>query len=1547
MISVRRLNTVGAGLALVVAVACTAVWGDATGSKSKPSALATAIHTPQETGALSAADNTGGRFSGKPVITYETLNGELHFALQLKPRLPDAPARARDIAVVIDTSASQVGNPLKNARLVLEEVVKSAKPSDRIAVWTVNTPDFTRDLSGGLQPASGDRVKEALAGLKREYAAGATDLKDGLKKILRGFPVAADRQQVVLYLGDGESPLNPLSDSDRSALAADMVSRSVTFFAVPLGVRLDPKNLHGLTSASGGAVVRKLSGDQPAEFVRRLEGALATPVFYPSTTKPAKYSDNVGEALPARLPPLRGDAPTLVVGLLKPSKTLGLQVEGTVAGKPFTVDLNEQVPPADVGNYFLVHMVRQWSKADRTAPALVRADRGLALAFEQTRLDRDEYLTQAQWALSQNKLDAAQKLFSAAQSINPRDTEAGTGLKVVAGLKDGRITREQLKKELSDPKAIAMKIEKGGDDTRLVKLAMEKLALQNPPEPATADAPSILQLERSRQRVQEQQITQVVDDTIKRARQMLNTDPDAAYELLKRQLTSVRENTELSDAVRATLASRLEAALRSSVAEGARVKQAQEAALQQRIADEARRSMESSQRSDEERIRERVRAFSSLMNQARFEEAYKEALVLQQEQMAKGRPVPVQANAAYFMATNAASLREFEELRRIKEDRYMLTMLQVDKSHVPFPDEPPVAFPPAVTWRELSNYRRDKYDAVGLEGPNTRNALRIRDKLNQTVDVQKEIDNTPLKDVLSFLSDKYDVTFIVDVQAFDRDNANRTVEDSPVRLPKMPGVSLGTILRFVLAQVQGTYLIRRDYIEITTNNASIAEKAVRAYPVADLVIPIPNSVNQQALNQNLQVLGSSLSANGMAIFGAVGGNGALGFAGPLGALGTLGALGALGGVSGAAAIGVIGGAGGVVGGGASGSGFSGALGFAGGNNQTNQGFGGGVLGFGGGQQGQFGNLGGQFGIQGGNTSGILIELIKDVIAPKEWNDRAARYLFNNINTQNPDDDQPILNPDLLNSMGYYQPSNALVVRGTSRLHTRIGGGNIGSAGGGGVRMGAAPKGDKGDALVIAPGQNRDKNNGGVGVAKAPAAPKVAPKVEVAIAAATKKDRDPKQAWEEAVEKGYFRPRQVIAVADLLAHFEKFDEVAELLKADLRHGVLAQPCCFDALAIALKQCGGTIEEIERIRLSQIDLEPTNPQSYLRAAEAMNELGRPEQAVAFCKRAAGIEPNATDPYAQSLVYLDKAKAVDTDAVQWAAANLSSRDWAINDPTNMADAKKALADLVAKLNAAGRKDDATRIAALASPSRHDLAIEATWGNEADVDLAVIEPIGSVCSNQNRQTVGGGRWRGDRLMSKDNDRFSENYTATEAFSGTYEIKLTRVWGKPLGDKVTVKVTTHDGTDQKREEWHRLDFGTDGIATLKVQLDDGRRTVAATVPPPAPRTPPVVARDPDRVFNLLRAMAEPAYAGMAKQHMAAGGTSAAGTLNSQVMNSAVDLGPEVYHQNTIGSGTGADLVGQAVVSSDRRSVRVTAAPVFQTATAQPEVNLSLIPGGK
>jgi tetratricopeptide (TPR) repeat protein len=1561
MSTVCRLKAAGAILALITAVTCSQVWGDPAGRGRRSTKIDDAIRTLKPADA--ADDLPGGKFARQPVVTYQALDGDLHFALQLQPKLPAPAPRPLDVLVVVDTAASQAGAPLKRARQITEQLVKDAGANDRVAVWTINTPDATRDLSGGLQAKDSAKLADALTTLEKvEYASGAVDLKDGLKKALRTFETRPERQAVVLFLGRGESALAPLSDADRVELAQDMVSRQVEFFPVPVGLRVHPINLHGLACATGGALVRMDPSEKPADFVKRLHESLVAPVLYPTK---ALFSADVTQLLPTRLPPLRGDVPTLVAGRMKPADALAWKVEGTVAGRAVVAEASETVTPPEMTNYFLVSLVNQWSNADKSAPARMRADRGLAQEFERVRLAHDEFLNDAHWALSQNNWGAAEKLFQSARKIDPRDVEATAGLKVVEKLKTGKISRAQLRETLNDTKAIGTRFEKGGD-VQVVKARVQELAQEPAPTlPPAAGAPAnppveagnLIDLERRRRAVQEQQLSQLVEDTIRRARELINSDPDTAYDLLKRQLGSVRENTDLTDAVRATLAGRLESAMRTTQQQGIIVKQNQEEALRARIQADARAAAFSRQQGEQERIRERVRSFSALMNQARYEEAYKEALVLQQEQISKGAPVPVQATAAYTMGLNSANLREFEDLRRIKEDRYMLTLLQVERSHVPFPDEPPVAFPPASTWKQITDLRKDKYTSDGLGGDqNSGKTKELRDKLNKTVNIEKAIDNAPLRDVIEFLSDKYELTILVDTQAFDQ-QGQKAVEDAPVKLPKMPGVTLSTVLRLLLSQVNGTYLIRRDYIEITTGDRAIAEKAVRAYPVADLVIPIPNGINNQSLNQNLQVLGSSLSAAGQAIFGAVGGGlnvgnfGALGIGG-VGGLG-VGGLGIGGlGIGGALGAGGLGGAIGALGvGGAAQAGFQGNLGFAGGNNQTNLGFGGGTLGFGGGQQGQFGNLGGQFGLQGGDTSAILIELIQDVIAPKEWEKRAARYLFNNTLVKPGEEEStPILNPDLLNSLGYYQPARALVVRATSRIQTRLGGG-LQIKGGGGAAAAAADPAAKPGMLAFGPGA-KDRNAGGVAVAKADAKPAAQPKPQPAAeaVAVAKKDHDPKAAWQDAMAKGQFKPRQVIATADILGHFDKFDEAAELLKADLRQGVMVHPCVFEALALALQGSGGSLEEVERARVSVLDLEPRSPLGYLQAAKAMDELGKPERAVAFCKQAAALEPNQPDPYVNTLVYLQKQSDVDTDAMQWAADNLLRREWAVDGAVQQASARQRLQELANKLSAAGRQADARRVlAAVSGQAQRDLEIEVTWADQADLDLKVTEPSGTVCSPRQRMTTGGGAWAGDHLGPNAN---RETYAAAEAFPGVYEVQVERVWGKPLGNKATVKVTKFKGTDRQTQELHTLALDSQGQAFLRVELDGGRRTSATSVPPSAMavRTVKKAQReDPDRVFNILRSMADPVFASGGNRMK--GGTSAAGTMTDALGDTPdTESVAEMNRQTKVASAlaSGVEMTQQTQVSADGRSLKVSLAPVFQAVSAgDVGVNLPTVPGGR
>jgi len=69
--------------------------------------------------------------------------------------------------------------------------------------------------------------------------------------------------------------------------------------------------------------------------------------------------------------------------------------------------------------------------------------------------------------------------------------------------------------------------------------------------------------------------------------------------------------------------------------------------------------------------------------------------------------------------------------------------------------------------------------------------------------------------------------------------------EEEVSLPPVPAkMAMSLALKLVLAQVgkgNATYLIRRSYIEITTNKRYLEDKVIRIYPVGDLVFPISNS----------------------------------------------------------------------------------------------------------------------------------------------------------------------------------------------------------------------------------------------------------------------------------------------------------------------------------------------------------------------------------------------------------------------------------------------------------------------------------------------------------------------------------------------------------------------------------------------------------------------------------------------------------------------------------------------------------------------------------
>jgi hypothetical protein len=443
------------------------------------------------------------------------------------------------------------------------------------------------------------------------------------------------------------------------------------------------------------------------------------------------------------------------------------------------------------------------------------------------------------------------------------------------------------------------------------------------------------------------------------------------------------------------------------------------------------------------------------------------------------------------------------------------------------------------------------------------------------------------------------------------------------------------------------------------------------------------------------------------------------------------------------------------------------------------------------------------------------------------------------------------------------------------------------------------------------------------------------------------DLDPKKVWQDALAKGVTDPGLIIACADFLFDREQYDHAAEFLKAELRLGIVARPWVYEALTIALQESKASSDEIERAQLSVLDLEPQDAQGYLRASKAMADSRRYDRALAFCRQASILEPNTSRPYADALVYAEQSK--DAEAMEWAAGNLLSRDWPVDSRQLHEKAADRFKSLGRLLKAEKRQADAERMSAAVERNRvRDLVIHLSWQGEADLDLEVTEPLGTTCSFLHRQTPGGGTLIGDNL----DDLSNETYTAAQAFPGEYQVTLRRIWGRPLGSRATVEVIQHQGTPQETRTRQSVTF--DRTHTLKVALQDGRRTSVAQVPPPGslqrPK-PATTAANPDRVLNQLRALSDPdlVYDGGMN-----GNASSYGSVASERSGA---LGPQDFAGTSASYAGklpaaiqgGMELTTQAALSKDRRYVRLSVAPVFETLgqnqTASVVVN-PVIPGG-
>ena len=358
--------------------------------------------------------------------------------------------------------------------------------------------------------------------------------------------------------------------------------------------------------------------------------------------------------------------------------------------------------------------------------------------------------------------------------------------------------------------------------------------------------------------------------------------------------------------------------------------------------------------------------------------------------------------------------------------------------------------------------------------------------------------------------------------------------------------------------------------------------------------------------------------------------------------------------------------------------------------------------------------------------------------------------------------------------------------------------------------------------------------------------------------------------------------------------------------------------YEGLGRAMQASGAPEPEVERALMSVIDFSSSFDE-MLFVAEYMTRLGLDRRALQLFQSMAAVQPMRPEPYVRGLAAAQRLD--DLEAVQWACIGLLRQAWPQDQQKVQEMAVRVTRATYEQLLVADRHAEAEQFRKQAEEAMiRDCVIRVSWTGEADIDILVEEPTGTVASADNPRTTGGGVMLGDVFATpgdQPTEGYAEYYVCPEGFSGQYRVMIRRIWGQPTAGKVTVEVAKKFGSDQQEIVSKHVPL-KDGRATVLFQLDDGRRNDALDEQQIA--TVARVQREFSRAL-LGQQLASYEYSDAVRDYLRdALAAQRDGRLPSRNVGSrpVITVLPE-----------GTNFFSMAVISADRRYVRVEPMPLF------------------
>lgn len=788
----------------------------------------------------------------KPVqaFHYTDASGDTYSAVTMRPARLKTQSIDHHI-IVVDTSASQVGTVREASLNMVSRLMTELPKTSSVRLLTVDME--CSELTPGFVRVGSQQAVAAVQQLRRTTPLGATRLQTALQTISQmadgKLPVS------VLYIGDGMTSRETLSVQQLKSFADKMVQQQVSMHSVVLGPKTDKTVPAVLASLTGGTVVDVNSGDV-ADMSFSLQSA---PVLVEQLLIDGQAVDSINHRMMLRA------ASGTVAYLQSDVKQLQSVQLTTTDGQTFAWGLDQiQAQPSKAILKSLV------SEAVASEGVLIPVGNRAALVAAVDRFEDD----------IQQTIDVAEYL-----NRQGRKQEARTYLKSAAASDD---TNVKLKYMLA-----GLKAQQGFDDLAAPESQVDDLPappVDNSPALAVQEDP-LADVERQIA-LQTQILKQNTDFAIDEANRASFDQPDFAIAKLKDIRETIRAARDVSDDVKLELETRVVKAL-----SGVRNKRAVNELKQRQITqDEATRiavqSMLSEERIEDEKLANLIDQVRGLLDQARHGETagFEDAEAVSRTAI-EVRPGNGPSTQALVMSESLGQLDKAYRLVQLRHDRFLETLYQVELSHVPFPDEPPVQYPPADVWRALTLTRVPKYESVDLriEAPVETWLRKMLDKPIPPLDFPGE---TSLKEILDTIQAYYTTTFgagggaagtdyrmtiYPDLAELESENLN-SLDDVTIRDVDFQGMTLRSALKLIFEQTidpELTYIIEDEVFKVTTLAKAEDTLVTRVYPVADLVIPPTNLGGGQG-GGGLGGQGGGLGGGGLGGGGLGGGGGGLG-----------------------------------------------------------------------------------------------------------------------------------------------------------------------------------------------------------------------------------------------------------------------------------------------------------------------------------------------------------------------------------------------------------------------------------------------------------------------------------------------------------------------------------------------------------------------------------------------------------------------------------------------------------------------------------------------